>query len=99
MTNVRYALIICNITSKIKAFINIRLAEKGIDKVLAYRNAYFDFSENYQDYLKLYNFFQSGMFDLTKIVDNLVIKDVIEKGRKYSMFPATIASFDENERK
>jgi len=72
--------------------------EKGIDKVIAYRDAYFDFGVKYPDYLKVYNYFQSGRFDLTKIVDNLVMKDVIEKGRKYSMFPATMASFDENEK-
>lgn len=76
----------------------IENSEKGINKVLAYRNAYFDFAVKYPDYLRLYNFFQSGRFDLTKIVDNLVMKDVIEKGRKYSMFPAAMASFDENEK-
>lgn len=77
---------------------DVGCAEKGIDKIIAYRNAYFDFREKYPDYLRIYNLFQSGSFDLTKIVDNLVIKDVIEKGRKYSMFPASIASFDENEK-
>ena len=71
----------------------------GIDKVFAYRNAYFDFAVRYPDYLYVYNYFLSGRFNLTRIVDNLVMKDVIEKGRKYSMFPATIASFDENEKK
>ncbi len=74
-------------------------AEKGIDKIFAYRNAYFDFAVRYPDYIHIYNYFLSGRFDLTKIVDNLVMKDVIEKGRKFAMFPATLASPDENERK
>ena len=73
--------------------------EKGIDKVFAYRNAYFDFAVKYPDYLHVYNYFISGRFDLTRIVDNLVMKDVIERGRKFAMFPATMASSDENERK
>lgn len=73
--------------------------EKGIDKIFAYRNAYFDFAVRYPDYLHVYNYFLSGRFNLTRIVDNLVMKDVIEKGRKFSMFPATMASSDENERK
>ena len=72
--------------------------EKGIDKVFAYRNAYFDFAVKYPDYLHVYNYFISGRFNLTRIVDNLVMKDVIEKGRKFAMFPATMASSDENER-
>ncbi|MCZ3365423.1 MULTISPECIES: TetR/AcrR family transcriptional regulator [Methanobacterium] len=72
--------------------------EKGIDKIFAYRNAYFDFALRYPDYLHIYNYFISGRFNLTRIVDNLVMKDVIERGRKFAMFPATMASSDENER-
>ena len=72
--------------------------EKGIDKIFAYRSAYFDFAVKYPDYLHVYNYFISGRFNLTRIVDNLVMKDVIEKGRKFAMFPATMASSDENER-
>lgn len=72
--------------------------EKGIDKVFAYRSAYFDFAVKYPDYLHVYNYFISGRFNLTRIVDNLVMKDVIERGRKFAMFPATMASSDENER-
>ncbi|WP_424354751.1 TetR/AcrR family transcriptional regulator [Methanobacterium sp. MBAC-LM] len=72
--------------------------EMGIDKIFAYRNAYFDFALRYPDYLHIYNYFISGRFNLTRIVDNLVMKDVIERGRKFAMFPATMASSDENER-
>lgn len=74
-------------------------AEKGIDKIFAYRTAYFDFAVKYPDYLHIYNYFLSGRFDLTRIVDNLVMKDVIEKGRKFAMFPASMEPSDENERK
>ncbi len=73
--------------------------ENGIDRIFAYRSAYFDFAVKYPDYLHVYNYFISGRFDLTRIVDNLVMKDVIEKGRKFAMFPATMAASDENERK
>ena len=76
----------------------MKTVEKGIDKVFAYRSAYFDFAVKYPDYLHVYNYFISGRFNLTRIVDNLVMKDVIEKGRKFAMFPATMASSDENER-
>jgi TetR/AcrR family transcriptional regulator len=72
--------------------------ERGLDKIFAYRNAYFDFALRYPDYLHIYNYFISGRFNLTRIVDNLVMKDVIERGRKFAMFPATMASSDENER-
>ena len=77
----------------------IESADMGIDKIFAYRNAYFNFAVKYPDYLHVYNYFLSGRFDLTRIVDTLVMKDVIEKGRKFAMFPATMASSDENERK
>lgn len=73
--------------------------EKGIDKLFAYRRAYFDFAVTYPDYLNVYNYFISGRFNLTQIVDTLVMKDVIERGRKFAMFPATMVSSDENERK
>jgi TetR/AcrR family transcriptional regulator len=76
----------------------IGTVEKGIDKIFAYRNAYFNFALRYPDYLHIYNYFISGRFNLTRIVDNLVMKDVIERGRKFAMFPATMASSDENER-
>ncbi|OEC87947.1 hypothetical protein A9507_06410 [Methanobacterium sp. A39] len=77
----------------------IGTVEKGIDKIFAYRNAYFNFALRYPDYLHIYNYFISGRFNLTRIVDNLVMKDVIERGRKFAMFPATMASSDENERR
>lgn len=38
---------------------------KGIDKVAAFRNAYNDFTEQYHDYIQIYNYFQSGRFNLT----------------------------------
>ena len=38
---------------------------KGIDKVAAFMNAYNDFTEQYHEYLQIYNYFQSGRFNLT----------------------------------
>ena len=60
----------------------IGTVEKGIDKIFAYRNAYFNFALRYPDYLHIYNYFISGRFNLTRIVDNLVMKDVIEAWQK-----------------
>jgi AcrR family transcriptional regulator len=37
---------------------------KGIDKVAAFRKAYNDFTEQYHEYIQIYNYFQSGRFDL-----------------------------------
>ncbi|GAB6056549.1 TetR/AcrR family transcriptional regulator [Methanobacterium movens] len=34
----------------------------GLEKVDAYRNAYYDFTKKYPDYIHIYNYFQSGRF-------------------------------------
>ncbi|MBU4535796.1 MAG: TetR/AcrR family transcriptional regulator [Euryarchaeota archaeon] len=34
----------------------------GLEKVNAYRNAYYDFTRKYPDYIHIYNYFQSGRF-------------------------------------
>jgi len=38
---------------------------KGIDKVAVFMNAYNDFTEQYHEYIQIYNYFQSGRFNLT----------------------------------
>ncbi len=37
---------------------------KGFDKVAAYMNAYNEFTEQYHEYIQIYNYFQSGRFNL-----------------------------------
>jgi len=39
-------------------------AKTGINKVAAFRTAYYDFTKQYPDYIKIYNYFQSGRFDI-----------------------------------
>ncbi|MBZ2165864.1 TetR/AcrR family transcriptional regulator [Methanobacterium spitsbergense] len=36
----------------------------GMDKMSAYRNAYYKFTKQYPDYIQIYNYFQSGRFNL-----------------------------------
>ncbi|MGF7118858.1 TetR/AcrR family transcriptional regulator [Methanobacterium oryzae] len=49
--------------------------EKGIDKIAAYRDAYNEFTQQYHDYIQIYNYFQSGRF-------NLATEKIIKKGNK-----------------
>ncbi|MEN4006337.1 MAG: TetR/AcrR family transcriptional regulator [Methanobacteriaceae archaeon] len=37
---------------------------KGIDRVTAVRNTYHEFTRQYPDYIQIYNYFQSGRFNL-----------------------------------
>ena len=50
-------------------------AQTGIDKISAFRMAYHEFNRDYSDYIRIYNYFQSGRFD---IVDNYDITDIKE---------------------
>lgn len=36
----------------------------GIEKVAAFRKAYYEFTKQYPDYIKIYNYFQSGRFNI-----------------------------------
>lgn len=38
--------------------------DKGIDRVAAFRKAYYEFTRQYPDYIQIYNYFQSGRFNL-----------------------------------
>lgn len=42
----------------------VQKEEKGINKVAAFRNAYNDFTQQYPDHIQIYNYFQSGRFNL-----------------------------------
>jgi len=42
----------------------VATAKMGIDKVAAFRKAYYDFTNEYPDYIKIYNYFQSGRFNI-----------------------------------
>ncbi len=70
----------------------MRKKETGIEKIIGFRKAYYDFANEYPDYLRIYNSFQSDRFDLTSIVNITYMKKAIEEGRQYSMFPVTFES-------
>lgn len=55
--------------------------EKGIEKIGAFLNAYCEFAKNYPDYLKIYNYFQSGRFDLENILTNEYMKKIISQSK------------------
>jgi TetR/AcrR family transcriptional regulator len=45
-------------------------AKTGVEKLAAFRKAYYEFSKTYPDYLKSYNYFLSGRFDISNINNN-----------------------------
>lgn len=53
----------------------VKNKNRGIDKVTAYRDAYNDFTIKYPDYIQIYNYFQSGRF-------NLASKKIIKKEKE-----------------
>lgn len=44
----------------------VNIEDKGINRVFAYRKAYYKFTIEYPDYIQIYNYFQSGRFNLEK---------------------------------
>lgn len=65
----------------------VEKATTGIDKVSAFRKAYHEFTSNYPDYIRVYKYFQSGRFDIKKILDDGYMKDVISRSKQYSAVP------------
>jgi len=46
---------------------NSEKAKTSLERLAAFRDAYYEFSKGYPDYLKVYNYLMSGRFDLAKI--------------------------------
>ncbi|MGF7118757.1 TetR/AcrR family transcriptional regulator [Methanobacterium oryzae] len=44
-------------------------AKTSLEKLAAFRKAYYEFADKYPDYLKVYNYLLSGRFDLVNIED------------------------------
>lgn len=57
----------------------VQKSKTGIEKVSAFRKAYHNFTQNYPDYLRIYKYFQSGRFDIKKIIDEEYINGVISE--------------------
>ncbi|WP_424353770.1 TetR/AcrR family transcriptional regulator [Methanobacterium sp. MBAC-LM] len=60
-------------------------AENGIDKVAAFRVAYHKFTKDYPDYIHIYNYFQSGRFDMENIVNREYAEELSKDVRLYSI--------------
>ncbi|EKF86688.1 TetR/AcrR family transcriptional regulator [Methanobacterium formicicum] len=60
-------------------------AQTGIDKVSAFRMAHHEFNRDYPDYIRIYNYFQSGRFDIADNYDITEINNSIDL--KYSCIP------------
>jgi TetR/AcrR family transcriptional regulator len=68
--------------------------EKGIEKLGAFLNAYFEFAQNYPDYLKIYNYSQSGRFDLENILTNEYMKKIISQSKGVVNIPSDFSNLD-----
>jgi AcrR family transcriptional regulator len=86
----------------------VKISNTSIEKLAAFRKAYYDFAKRYPDYLKAYNYFLSGRFDLANIKTGkykieliehseyyLEYKKLLEQGNSLSDFP--IPKFSLNE--
>lgn len=57
--------------------------ESGIEKVAAFRDAYHEFTKNYPDYVHIYNYFQSGRFDMGNIVNREYAEEISKHANPY----------------
>jgi len=62
----------------------VESAQSGIDKVSAFRMAHHEFNRDYPDYIRIYNYFQSGRFDIANNKDITDIRDSIDLGHGVS---------------
>jgi TetR/AcrR family transcriptional regulator len=70
----------------------VEKAKTGIDKVSAFRKAYFEFTKNYPNYIRMYKYFQSGRFNIKRIMNNEYLNCVVSETNKC---PTSIPTFDE----
>ena len=63
----------------------VAAAENGIDKVTSFRRAYHEFTVNYHDYIRIYNYFQSERFDMENIVNSEYAEEISRDARLYSI--------------
>jgi TetR/AcrR family transcriptional regulator len=68
--------------------------EKGIEKLDAFLNAYCEFAQNYPNYFKIYNYFQSGRFDLENILTNEYMKKIINQSKGVVNIPFDFSNLD-----
>jgi AcrR family transcriptional regulator len=64
----------------------VKKGNTSIEKLAAFRMAYYDFAKKCPDYLKAYNYFLSGRFDLANIKTNEYEIELIEHSKYYSEY-------------
>ncbi|MBI4814519.1 MAG: TetR/AcrR family transcriptional regulator [Methanobacterium sp.] len=63
----------------------VEKAQTGIDKVSAFRMAYHKFNQDYSDYIRIYNYFQSGRFEIDDIKESIDIEEIGTSGSMYHL--------------
>jgi AcrR family transcriptional regulator len=56
----------------------VKKFKTGIEKLHAFMDTYFRFSQTYPDYLELYNYFKSGRFHLENIMTDTMMKEMVD---------------------
>lgn len=70
--------------------------ETGIEKIRAYITAYYDFMIKYPDYLRLYNYFHSGRFDLTDMVNKKYLNEFVKQVERSTISIVSPAHFPDS---
>jgi TetR/AcrR family transcriptional regulator len=65
-------------------------AKTGVEKLAAFRKAYYEFARTYPDYLRSYNYFMSGRFDLAKLENDEYKIEHIAHSKYYSEYKKLI---------
>lgn len=67
----------------------VKKVQIGIEKVAAFRKAYHEFTRDYPDYIRIYNYFQSERFDMGNIVNREYAEELSRDVRLYSIIHNT----------
>ncbi|MCD1295295.1 TetR/AcrR family transcriptional regulator [Methanocella sp. CWC-04] len=70
---------------------NIKTCKTGYEKLWETGHAYFTFFKKYPDYNQVQNYFYSGRFDLSNVMDMQV--DAIDGGKRYALHEYTVFDF------
>ena len=63
----------------------VNAVDTGIERVAGFRKAYHEFTKNYPDYIHIYNYFQSGRFDMENIVNREYAEELSNDVKLYSI--------------
>ncbi|HEX3013931.1 MAG TPA: TetR/AcrR family transcriptional regulator, partial [Methanobacterium sp.] len=71
--------------------------DTGLEKLVAFKNAYGEFIRSYPDYFKAYNYFQSGRFDLSDMIHSDYAQLSIQSMLYSIHLPSNFLNLDANE--